>query len=122
MDPLLDAILEHVPPPPGDPNGQFAMLVTMTERDLFLGRVATGRIASGQIKVGDKIKVLRHNGEDVRVCASTMHLDSRGQLGASSQYSFNCIIHVSVESLAAVMKLCPTALCLCELHLWCAER
>ncbi len=63
MAPLLDAILEHVPPPPGDPLGQFAMLVTMTERDSFLGRVATGRIASGQVKVGDKIKVLRHSGE-----------------------------------------------------------
>lgn len=63
MDPLLDAILEHVPPPPGSPDGQFSMLVTMTERDSFLGRVATGRIASGQVKVGDKIKVLRHNGK-----------------------------------------------------------
>lgn len=62
MAPLLDAIVEHVPPPPGDPQGQFAMLVTMTERDSFLGRVATGRIASGQVKVGDKIKVLRHSG------------------------------------------------------------
>ena len=62
MAPLLDAILEHVPSPPGDPNGVFAMLVTMTERDSFLGRVATGRIASGQIKVGDRIKVLRHSG------------------------------------------------------------
>ena len=63
MSPLLDAILEHVPAPPGDPAGQFAMLVTMTERDSFLGRVATGRIASGQIKIGDKIRVLRHSGE-----------------------------------------------------------
>lgn len=63
MNPLLDAILEHVPAPPGDPQGQFAMLVTMTERDSFLGRVATGRIASGQVKVGDKVKVLRHNGK-----------------------------------------------------------
>ena len=63
MAPLLDAILQHVPPPPGDPSGQFAMLVTMTERDSFLGRVATGRIASGHIKVGDKIRTLRHNGE-----------------------------------------------------------
>ncbi len=66
MAPLLDAILEHVPPPPGDTQGQFAMLVTMTERDSFLGRVATGRIASGQVKVGDKIKVLRHSGELVQ--------------------------------------------------------
>ena len=63
MDPLLDAILEHVPPPPGSPSGHFSMLVTMTERDSFLGRVATGRIASGQVKVGDKIKILRHNGK-----------------------------------------------------------
>lgn len=71
MAPLLDAILEHVPPPPGDPQGRFAMLVTMTERDSFLGRVATGRIASGQVKVGDKIKVLRHSGELVQLCIDT---------------------------------------------------
>ena len=74
MAPLLDAILEHVPPPPGDPQGQFAMLVTMTERDSFLGRVATGRIASGQVKVGDKIKVLRHSGELVQLCMDSVQL------------------------------------------------
>lgn len=68
MSPLLDAILEHVPAPPGDPSGPFAMLVTMTERDSFLGRVATGRIASGQIKVGDKIRTLRHSGELFSAC------------------------------------------------------
>lgn len=68
MAPLLDAILEHVPAPPGEPSGQFAMLVTMTERDSFLGRVATGRIASGHIKVGDKIRTLRHSGEPRVVC------------------------------------------------------
>lgn len=68
MDPLLDAILEHVPPPPGNPDGHFSMLVTMTERDSFLGRVATGRIASGQVKVGDKIKILRHNGRALFNC------------------------------------------------------
>lgn len=68
MDPLLDAILEHVPPPPGSPDGPFSMLVTMTERDSFLGRVATGRIASGRVKVGDKIKILRHNGKAVSTC------------------------------------------------------
>ena len=72
MAPLLDAILEHVPPPPGDPQGQFAMLVTMTERDSFLGRVATGRIASGHVKVGDKIKVLRHSGELIQLSIDTV--------------------------------------------------
>ena len=73
MDPLLDAILEHVPPPPGSPDGPFSMLVTLTERDSFLGRVATGRIASGQVKVGDKIKVLRHNGKALPAVEAFQH-------------------------------------------------
>lgn len=65
MSPLLDAILQHVPPPPGNPSGQFAMLVTMTERDSFLGRVATGRVASGHVKVGDRVRTLRHSGKRI---------------------------------------------------------
>ena len=90
MDPLLDAILEHVPPPPGDPKGPFAMLVTMTERDLFLGRVATGRIASGQVKVGDKLKVLRYNGKlDQLSLLDSTNIDLKIHL---------CIYHVDQQA------------------------
>jgi GTP-binding protein len=60
MGPLLDAILTHVPPPKVDAAAPFAMCVAMIERDPYVGRLATGRVQSGRVKVGDKVRVLQH--------------------------------------------------------------
>lgn len=62
MEPLLDAIVDLVPAPPGSPDEPFAMLVAMIERDPFLGRIVTGRVASGQAKIGDRLLVFHHSG------------------------------------------------------------
>ncbi|KAK9916112.1 hypothetical protein WJX75_008777 [Coccomyxa subellipsoidea] len=60
--PLLDAIVQHVPPPAGDTAAPFAMLVAMVEHDAFLGPIATGRVAAGTARVGDHVRVLHHTG------------------------------------------------------------
>eukprot|EP00249_Psilotum_nudum_P022715 c28620_g1_i1 orf=1236-2924(-) len=62
MAPLLDTIVKHVPPPNGDLQSPFQMRVSMMERDYYLGRILTGRIASGIVRVGDKIHGLRSSG------------------------------------------------------------
>jgi len=54
MGPLLDAVVRRVPPPAME-EGPFRMLVAMMEHDPYVGRMLTGRVASGQIAVGDKI-------------------------------------------------------------------
>ncbi|KAH9309216.1 hypothetical protein KI387_037127 [Taxus chinensis] len=59
MSALLDAILKHVPPPQGSLEAPFQMLVSMMERDVYLGRILTGRISSGIVRVGDKVHGLR---------------------------------------------------------------
>ncbi|CAN6482707.1 unnamed protein product [Victoria cruziana] len=59
MSPLLDAILKFVPPPTANLAQPFQMLVSMMERDFYLGRILTGRISSGVVRVGDKIHGLR---------------------------------------------------------------
>ena len=38
------------------------MLAAMTERDAHLGRVVTGRVASGTARVGDALRVLHYSG------------------------------------------------------------
>lgn len=38
------------------------MLVTMIDDDPFVGRIATGRLASGVVKVGDRVKIIRRDG------------------------------------------------------------
>ena len=62
VEPLLETIVRHVPPPEDRTADAFAMLVAMVEHDSFLGRVATGRVAAGQAKAGDRVRVLHHSG------------------------------------------------------------
>ncbi|KAG9446813.1 hypothetical protein H6P81_012941 [Aristolochia fimbriata] len=59
MSQLLDAIISHVPPPTANLEEPFRMLVSMMESNSFLGRILTGRISSGVIRVGDKVQGLR---------------------------------------------------------------
>ncbi|KAL5730593.1 hypothetical protein ACHQM5_003396 [Ranunculus cassubicifolius] len=60
MSALLDAIVNHVASPTADTEAPFQMLVSMMERDFYFGRILTGRISSGIIRVGDKIHGIRH--------------------------------------------------------------
>lgn len=59
MSDLLDTIIRHVPPPTASLDAPFQMLVSMMEKDSFLGRILTGRISSGVIRIGDKVHGLR---------------------------------------------------------------
>ena len=49
LAPLFDLVLEHVPPAKVE-DGPFRMLGTLLEANPFLGRIITGRIASGTVK------------------------------------------------------------------------
>ena len=56
IEPLFKKIIDHVPAPKSEDNGPFKMLVTTLHMDPFVGRVLTGRIASGKIKTNQMIK------------------------------------------------------------------
>jgi GTP-binding protein len=62
MRPLLDAIVQHVPPPSGSRDAPFSMVATLMEKDPYMGRMLTGRIASGRVRVGDQLKALTRDG------------------------------------------------------------
>jgi len=58
MQPLFDAILEHVPAPSGDPDAPLQMLVAALDYDNYLGQVAIGRISRGTIRLDDQVALL----------------------------------------------------------------
>ena len=62
LRPLFDAIVQHVPPPVGDPDQPLQMLVANLDSSDYLGRIAIGRIFRGRVKVGDPIAVLKVDG------------------------------------------------------------
>jgi len=65
LTPLFDLIVRHVPPPKHDTEQPFAMLATTLEADPYLGRILTGRIATGRAKVNMPLKVLDRDGNKV---------------------------------------------------------
>ncbi len=69
LEPLFDAIVRYVPPPPGDTAAPFQMLVTTIDYNDYLGRLGIGRIHRGTIRLGAPMKVIRRDGvvEDARV-------------------------------------------------------
>ncbi len=61
LTPMFDLVVKHVPPPKVE-EGPVRMLATTLEADPFLGRILTGRITSGVMKVNAPLKALRHDG------------------------------------------------------------
>jgi len=69
LTPLLDAIVTHVPAPPGDTASPFQMLVTTIDYSDYLGRLGIGRVHRGTIHLGSSMKIIHRDGvvEDARV-------------------------------------------------------
>ena len=61
--PILDAIVEHIPAPKGDPAATVALPVCDVEVDRFLGRIAIGRLEAGTIQANDKLLALAPDGD-----------------------------------------------------------
>jgi len=78
MHPLLDAIINHIPPPNVDRSAPFQMLVTNIDYDEHLGKLLIGRIQSGSVRAGDKIKSLKPNGALITEGTVTKVLSRRG--------------------------------------------
>jgi len=62
LRPLFDALLEHIPPPPGDAKGVLQLLIANLDYSDYLGRLGIGRIFSGTIRVGDTVGVAKLDG------------------------------------------------------------
>lgn len=67
LTPLFELILSYVSEPDCEPNKPFSMLATTLEADKFIGRLLTGKIQSGRVKVNDSVKVINSEGEVERV-------------------------------------------------------
>jgi GTP-binding protein len=83
MRPLLDAIVAHVPPPTLSADAArgetpFGMVVTMIQRDAWLGRLVTGRIAAGTVRVGDAVQALTLAGTNLETGRVTKIVKRRG--------------------------------------------
>ncbi len=57
MVPLFDMIIDAIPAPVGDPDGPLQMLVSSLSYSPFLGRLAIGKITSGEFHIDKEVVV-----------------------------------------------------------------
>ena len=62
IQPLLDLVLERIPPPMGDPDRPLQMMVTTLNWSEYVGRICIGRIAAGQVRSGQEVSVMQQDG------------------------------------------------------------
>lgn len=84
---LLDWIVSEFPSPQAEPDGPLQVLVSNIDYDDYVGRLAIGRIRSGQIKIGDE--VIQHTEEGPK------------RLKISSLFGFEASQKVKVEKITA---------------------
>ncbi len=61
---LFRAIVDHVPPPHGNPEAPLQMLVANLDASDYLGRIAIGRIFQGRVRLNDQVAVIKLDGSE----------------------------------------------------------
>ena len=62
LSPILDAIVETIPAPSGDPDAPLQAMVTNLDASDYLGRLAIGRVAQGTLRAGEQVGLVRSDG------------------------------------------------------------
>ena len=99
LEPLFKLIVDHVPAPGLDTDGPFSFLATLLDRDNFMGRVLTGRVQSGTVKINDPIRALDADGNVVEVGRATklMSFDGLDRVPVESAQAGDIIAMAGLE-------------------------
>ena len=62
LEPLFDAILEHIPAPRYQPDAPLQMLILNLDYSEYVGRLAIGRIVNGVVRSRQTVALARHDG------------------------------------------------------------
>lgn len=71
---LLDKVVKEIPGPDVDESGPLQMLVTTLDWSEYVGRIAVGRIQSGEIKVGQSISLCQDNDQVTSCKVGGLHV------------------------------------------------
>ena len=66
MKPLFREIVEYIDAPEDRDNEPFQMLVSSTEQNDYLGKLAVGKIERGVVKIGDTIAITNYHDNDTK--------------------------------------------------------
>ena len=108
LEPLFKLITSHVPAPGLDTSGPFSFLATLLDRDNFMGRVLTGRVQSGTLKVNDPIHAIDMDGNVVEAGRATklMSFDGLDRVPVESAQAGDIIALAGLEDATVSNTIC----------------
>ena len=74
IDLLLDAIVDKIKPPTGDPNALLQAMVFDSHYDEYRGAITYVRIMNGTVKKGDKVQFVRAGSQHEVIELSLIHI------------------------------------------------
>lgn len=86
--PLFEKILEYIPAPEGDIEGDLQLLVSSIDYNEYVGRIGIGRIERGQIRVGQEVAICNYHKPDEKPVKTKI----------VSLYQIDGLVRVPVES------------------------
>ena len=87
LRPLFDTILDYIPAPEGDENGELQLLVSSIDYNNFVGRIGIGRIERGTLKQNQDVMITNYHSEEAPRRARIV-----------SMYQFDGLNRVAVQS------------------------
>src|SRR5256885_2575519 len=73
LRPLFEAILQHIPAPPGDSGGPLQILVANLDYSDYLGRLAIARVFNGTLNIGDEVGIVKLGGAVLKTKISKLY-------------------------------------------------
>lgn len=73
MQPLFESILQFVEDPDGEVEKPIQFLITNTEYDNYVGKLAVGRIHNGRLKRNQEVMIMKRDGSQVKGKVSVLY-------------------------------------------------
>ncbi|MCR4744988.1 MAG: translational GTPase TypA [Lachnospiraceae bacterium] len=61
MKPIFDTIVDYIPAPKGDPEGNLQVLISTIDYNEYVGRIGVGKVDNGVIKVNQDAVIVNHH-------------------------------------------------------------
>ena len=105
--PLLDLVMDEIPGPRADATAPFRMTVTSLQWSEYVGRICIGKIASGVIRPGDRIRILKEDEAQVRGTVETVEtFDKLGRIKAQEASAGDIVALVGIGEAEIGDTLC----------------
>ncbi len=73
MQPLLQAIIDNIDAPEGDPEQPLQLLFSSLDYDDYVGRIGVGKVERGRVKMGQNVVICKQDGTTQNVKVSRLY-------------------------------------------------